>query len=112
MSGVLNVILGVLEINDTAPPSAPGTPTVTSNTPGSISIEWTASSDSYGIKNYEVYVCSDAGCASQTRFETSTDTSATYSSASTGNTYRFRVRAVDNNDNTGAYSAILSVVNN
>jgi mannan endo-1,4-beta-mannosidase len=113
MSGAHQAAVGAaLESDDTTAPSAPGTPTVTSNTPGSISIQWTASSDSYGIQHYEVYACSDSLCASQTMFETSTDTSATYSSASSGNTYRFRVRAVDNNDNIGPYSGILSVVNN
>ncbi|WP_438433423.1 fibronectin type III domain-containing protein [Gorillibacterium sp. sgz500922] len=44
-----------LIVQDTAAPTAPGTPTATTAAPGSVQLTWTGSTDAYGVTRYVVY---------------------------------------------------------
>ncbi|MET9297402.1 glycosyl hydrolase family 18 protein [Streptomyces sp. NPDC003077] len=80
------------------PPSAPGTPTVTSATARSIALSWPAASPGdYPVTSYEVV--SDGKTVA-----TSTGTSATVTGLTPATTYTFTVRAKDRRGNAGPES--------
>ncbi len=69
-------------------------------------VSWSGSDSGSGVKNYDVQVQINGG-AWQTWKSATTATSATYSGAY-GNTYAFRVRARDQVDNQGVWSAVVT----
>lgn len=44
-----------LIVQDTAAPTAPGTPTATAGTGGAVQLAWTAATDAYGVTRYVIY---------------------------------------------------------
>jgi hypothetical protein len=93
-------ILNVTQTNTN--PTAPGTPTFSNTTTSGYTVSWTASSDTSGILRYEV---SRDGSASPFSVGTATSYSATDIA---GDTDSWRIRAVDNVGNTGAYGGTAS----
>ena len=99
---------------DTTPPTVPGTPTSPSKTTTSISLAWTASTDSggSGLAGYRIYRSVSGGAYS---FLTSTSQLTYTDSALTpGTTYGYKISAYDNAapPNESAQSAALSVTTN
>ncbi|MFI2031727.1 glycosyl hydrolase family 18 protein [Streptomyces buecherae] len=84
------------------PPSAPGTPKVTTATARSISLNWTAATaGDYPVKSYEVV--SDGATVA-----TTDTTSATITGLTPATTYQYAVRAKDTRGNLGPLSAPVS----
>ncbi|MGP9022336.1 glycosyl hydrolase family 18 protein [Streptomyces sp. BR1] len=85
------------------PPSAPGTPTVTSVTAHTVSLGWTAATaGDYPVASYDVL--NGGG----TVVATASATSATVSGLTPATAYNFTVRARDTRGNTGPRSAAVS----
>jgi len=73
---------------DTTPPTAPTNLAVTNSTMGSVSLNWTASTDNVGVTGYDLYLSGvPAG--------TTTNTSATFNGLTCGTQYGFGVDAYD-----------------
>ncbi len=88
--------------SDTTAPSVPTGLTVSSKTATSVSLSWTASTDSSGIAGYDVYRGGSlVGSPSSNGY---TDTGLT-----AGSTYSYTVRARDTVGNTSAQSTALNV---
>ncbi|CAL9512386.1 hypothetical protein SUDANB95_03635 [Actinosynnema sp. ALI-1.44] len=83
---------------DTEAPTAPGGPTATGVTTGSISLSWNASTDNVGVTGYQVL-------SGTTVVTTATTTGATVTGLAAGTTYTFTVRARDAAGNASAASA-------
>ena len=73
---------------DTTPPSAPGTPTVTSLTSSSVGLSWAAATDNVGVTHYDVF-------RDGTDLGSVTGTSYTDSTVSPLTTYTYSVTAYD-----------------
>ncbi|GAA4906522.1 chitinase [Stackebrandtia albiflava] len=84
--------------DDTEPPSAPGTPTVTGTTARTVSLQWTAATDNVGVTGYQVHVNGQAAT------ETS-GTTATLTGLTPDTSYQVTVRAVDAAGNLSPFSA-------
>lgn len=82
---------------DTTPPTAPGTPTVSSTTAGAITLTWDAATDDVGVTGYEI-------TRNDTEVGTPTSTTFTDTGLSPESTYSYRVRAVDAAGNVGPWS--------
>lgn len=86
---------------DTSPPSRPGTPTASLITRDSLTLAWSASSDTggSGIASYVVYQCQvpagSSSCVATTPVATVTATTANIVGLTPDTSYTFRVRAVD-----------------
>ena len=87
---------------DVTPPTVPGNLTATTVTQTSISLDWAASTDDNGIKNYEVL-------SSGTVVSTGVATSTTVNNLSANTTYSFTVRATDPSGNVSNESTVLTV---
>ncbi|KAA2254129.1 glucose dehydrogenase [Solihabitans fulvus] len=74
--------------DDTQPPTAPGSLTVTGTTANTVSLSWNASTDNVGVVGYDVY----NGAA---KAGTSTTTSTTIDGLAPSTTYHFTVKARD-----------------
>jgi len=89
---------------DTAAPSAPGTPTLVSDTSSSVTVKWTASTDNVGVTGYDVYhdgqLCDSVS---------GTTLTGTCSSLSPKVTYGFYINARDAAGNVSQPSGTLSV---
>lgn len=97
---------------DMSPPSAPGTPSLTSgaspNSSGTFTIGWTAATDDTGISDYEVQRSLNGGV-----FATVALTGGALSHSETGlpaGTYTYQIRAVDLAGNFGSFSSVSSGV--
>jgi hypothetical protein len=95
---------------DTTPPSAPSGLT-SSTAPGSVTLSWTAATDTVGVVRYNVHRSGTAGFTPSTtnRVGQPTGTSYTESGLAAG-TYYFRVTAEDAAGNVSDPSAELSAV--
>jgi glucose/arabinose dehydrogenase len=89
---------------DTTPPSPPGTPTLVSDTPNSVTIGWTASTDNVGVAGYDVY--HDGQLCAQVNGSTLT---ATCGSLNPNVAYGFYVNARDAAGNVSQPSGTLHV---
>ncbi|MFC7583127.1 fibronectin type III domain-containing protein [Nonomuraea antimicrobica] len=78
--------------DDTQPPTAPGDLRSTAKTSSSVTLAWSASSDSSGIASYDVYIGSSVAA-------TVTGTTAVVSGLSPSTEYSFTVKARDLFDN-------------
>jgi hypothetical protein len=95
--------------DDTTPPSAPGTPVATNLTASSVTLTWTASTDTggSGLAGYDV-IQETVGSDVVAR-HTSTTNTLTVTSLAPARTYRFRVSAFDGAGNYSASSPVLEV---
>ena len=96
---------------DTTPPT---TPTKLSGSPSgatSVSLSWSASTDSggSGLAGYRVERCQGVGCNSFVQVGTPTSNSYADTGLVQGTTHRYRVRAVDGAGNFSGYSSIVDV---
>ncbi|MFI9380467.1 PQQ-dependent sugar dehydrogenase [Kutzneria sp. NPDC052558] len=89
---------------DPTPPTPPGTPTLVSDTPSSVTISWPASTDNVGVAGYDIY--HDGQLCAQVDGTTLTGT-CTGLSPSTN--YGFYVNARDTAGNVSQPSPTLSV---
>lgn len=84
-------------LSDVTPPSAPANLQVVGVTRHSVLLEWDASTDDVGVKNYEVYVNGDKAFVT-------TETSFDVNGLDSFKTFSFYVRAVDLSGNKSASS--------
>jgi glucose/arabinose dehydrogenase len=90
--------------SDTAPPTAPGSLTA-SVASGSISLNWTASTDNVGVTRYDVYRGTTSGFTPSTANRIAQPTSTTYTDPGLApGTYYYRVAAEDAAGNVSAFS--------
>ncbi|MEV6115789.1 discoidin domain-containing protein [Streptomyces sp. NPDC052109] len=86
---------------DTQAPTTPGTPTVDSVYPTTVNLSWPASTDDWGVTDYQVY--RDGVLAA-----TTTGTSAEVDGATPGQTAQYTVKAKDAAGNLSAASPAVS----
>ncbi|WP_033820504.1 glycoside hydrolase family 18 chitinase [Kitasatospora sp. MBT63] len=86
---------------DNQPPTAPGTPSVTGTSSGSVSLSWAAATDNVGVTAYDVY---SGGAVAKTV----TGTTATVDGLAPDTPYTFTVKARDAAGNTSPASAPVS----
>jgi chitodextrinase len=86
---------------DTAAPSAPGTPSIGARTASSIALSWAASTDNYGVAEYQIY--RNGALAG-----TSTSSAYTDSGLQPSTNYSYTIRAKDAAGNQSAASAAAS----
>ena len=98
-SNQATVLLGT--IVDTTPPSAPGTPTLSSATSSSLTLRWSAATDDVGVVVYQVFVNGSLAA-------TVTSTSATVTGLTPSTGYAITVKALDAAGNVSPASAALS----
>ena len=89
-------------------PSAPGTLTATAVSGSEIDLSWGASSGGSGVTGYRVERCQGASCSTFTQIATPTGTSYNDTSVTVGNSYSYRVRAVDSAGNLSPYSNVAT----
>lgn len=94
--------------SDTTPPTSPGTPTISSLTSTSLTLNWSPSADSVGVTGYRVERCQGSTCTNFTQIVTPTGTSFSDTGLTASTTYRYRVRAVDAAGNLSGYSGFTS----
>jgi mannan endo-1,4-beta-mannosidase len=95
--------------DDTQPPTTPGTPTASGVTAGSVTLNWTASTDNVGVTGYEVYRATGSIGGTFTLVGSPASTTFTSTGLTSSSTYRFRVRARDAAPNFSADSGVLTV---
>jgi hypothetical protein len=92
-------------------PSAPGNLVASPASATSISLTWTAATESGGtIASYLIERCAGAGCSSFAQVGTATTTGFTDSGLTAASSYTYRVRAKDAAGNTGPYSNTATAV--
>jgi chitodextrinase len=94
--------------NDTQPPTTPGSPTVTAATASAISLSWAASTDNFGVLEYDIWRAPGASGGTFGPVGTSTTTSFTDTGLAAGTTYRYQVRARDAAGNASAFSTAVA----
>jgi RHS repeat-associated protein len=106
----VTVAYGVVS-SDTTPPSAPGSPTVTTTTAGRASLSWSAATDASGIAYYRVHRSTTSGFTPSPANEIAQTTLTSYADSGDGSTnglpaatYFYKLVAVDAPGNTGAAS--------
>lgn len=87
VSAESNAVIAATAV-DTQPPSAPGTPSLSSSSYTSITLNWKPSTDNTGIKGYEIY-------RDGVKKATTSATSYVCKGLIPGTTYAFTVRAYD-----------------
>ncbi|MDQ0796176.1 cellulase family glycosylhydrolase [Streptomyces sp. B1I3] len=90
---------------DTAAPTAPGTPSVTTVTASSATLSWAAATDNVGVTGYDVVRVG----GTETTVAASTTTSATVKGLTADTAYTFAVYARDAAGNRSARSAPVNV---
>jgi len=92
--------------DDTQAPTAPGTPTASAVTEGSVTLNWAPSSDNVGVSAYDVVRVSGG---TETAAAASTVNSATVTGLSASTAYTFAVYARDAAGNRSTRSGTVSV---
>ncbi|HEX4387014.1 MAG TPA: fibronectin type III domain-containing protein [Steroidobacteraceae bacterium] len=93
----------------TPTPTAPSALTASAAGTSSITLSWTAATESGGaIASYLIERCQGSGCSSFAQVGTTTTTSFSDSGLSAATSYSYRVRAKDGAGNTGPYSNTAS----
>ncbi|MDT0347411.1 cellulase family glycosylhydrolase [Streptomyces litchfieldiae] len=92
--------------DDTQAPTAPGTPTASEVTAGSVTLSWTASTDNTGVTGYDI-VSVDGG--TETRVAGSTSNRVTITGLSADTAYTFAVYAKDAAGNRSDRSGTVAV---
>ncbi len=93
---------------DTTPPSAPASLTATAISSTTISLTWSAATDSFAVTGYRVERCTGASCTTFVQVAIPTGTSYSNSGLAAGTTYRYRVRASDAAGNLSGYSSVVT----
>ena len=104
------VMVSVGTGTDTTPPTTPSGLNAVQASGTESNLTWTAASDAGGISGYRVERCQGVGCTSFVEIATPTASPFANTGLTEGVTYRYRVRAVDNSGNLGAYSNIATIV--
>jgi len=94
----------------TTPPTAPGNLTAAAVSTTQINLSWAASTTTVGLANYIVQRCQGAGCSNFTQIATTPGTAYNNTGLTSGNSYSYRVRAVDTAGNTSTFSNIATAV--
>jgi len=90
---------------DTTAPGLPGTPTLVSNTPTTITLDWTAALDNAGGSGIKGYDIERAGAVIATQVPKGyTDTGLAAATS-----YAYRIRAIDNAGNVGNFGSSASL---
>jgi fibronectin type 3 domain-containing protein len=97
-------IINALEIISSDKPTTPIL-TATAASATQVNLTWTASSDDEGVTGYSVERCQGAGCTSFTQIAAPVSTSYSDSGLASTTTYRYRVRAFDNDGNSSSPSS-------
>ncbi|MFF6995314.1 cellulase family glycosylhydrolase [Streptomyces sp. NPDC008313] len=92
--------------DDAEAPTAPGTPTASAVTAGSVTLTWTAATDNVGVTGYDVV---RVGGGEETKVAVSTTATATVTGLTADTTYTFAVYARDAEGNRSARSATVDV---
>lgn len=109
IQGIYNTTGDGGSTSDTTAPSVPTNPAATAISTSQINFSWTASTDAdSGIANYVVQRCTGAGCTSWATTSSPIGTTLNDTGLTTGTTYLYRVRAVDNSGNMSAFSGVAS----
>ncbi|HKW36931.1 MAG TPA: fibronectin type III domain-containing protein [Burkholderiales bacterium] len=93
---------------DTTPPSAPSGLTATAASSTQINLAWAAATDNVGVTGYRLESCAGAGCSNFAQIAAPAGTSFGSTGLTPGNSYSYRVRAVDAAGNLGSYSNIAT----
>jgi fibronectin type 3 domain-containing protein len=88
----------------TALPTAPTNVTATAMSGTQISLSWTASTSSLGIKNYVLQRCAGAGCSNFATIASPTTTTYNDTGLIGGTSYSYQVSAIDTQNNAGPNS--------
>ena len=91
------------------PPTAPTGLSATNVTASSLTLNWTASTDSLGVTGYLIERCTGASCANFAQIATATATSFSNNALSGSTSYSYRVRATDAAGYLSGYSNIVTV---
>ncbi|HVY08171.1 MAG TPA: LamG-like jellyroll fold domain-containing protein [Burkholderiales bacterium] len=103
----MNTAVGV--VPDTTMPTTPTGLGATAVSSRQIDLSWNASIDDVVVAGYRLERCQNAGCSNFAQIATSTGTTFSDTSGlTTGNSYSYRVRAVDATGNLSLYSNIAS----
>jgi len=94
---------------DEQPPTTPGTPTASSVTATSATLNWSASTDDVGVTGYDVYRATGASGGTFTLVSTAGTNTYTASGLTPQTTYRFYVRARDAAGNVSGNSAAVTL---
>ena len=94
---------------DTTPPSAPGTPTISSTCTSVTTQSWAASTDNVGVAGYDIFRATGASGGTFAAVGTSTTTSFTNTGLTPVTTYRFQVRARDAAGNASPFTSPILV---
>lgn len=92
-------------IRDIIAPTAPTRlSAIASKTEQKVDLSWDASTDAYGVTEYQIERCQGAACSSFYQIGSVQGLTYTDTGVSPGTTYRYRVRATDAANNLSAYS--------
>jgi len=94
---------------DTTAPTAPAALSATVASSTQINLTWTASTDNVAVTDYLVERCRGVSCTAFRQIIQIGTTSLADTGVVAGNTYRYRVRAIDAASNFGPYSPIATV---
>jgi mannan endo-1,4-beta-mannosidase len=94
---------------DDEAPTTPGTPTTSSVTSNSVTLNWRASTDDTGVTGYDVFRASGTSGGTFSLVSTAGSTSYTNTGLTPSTAYRFYVRARDAAGNVSANSATVAV---
>ena len=95
-------------VADTVPPSAPSGLTATPGGGGQMNLEWTASTDDNTVTGYRVERCRGASCTNFIQVGTPADPAFSDNGLARFTIYRYRVRAVDAQQNLSGYSSVVT----
>lgn len=110
MAGNVATALSVNVNVDNTSPSTPSNLVVDAYLVPKPNLAWNSSTDNVGVKGYRIERCTGSSCTNFAQIGTvSLVNSYTDISAVSGNTYRYRVRAVDAVGNVSGYSNIVTV---
>jgi glucose/arabinose dehydrogenase/fibronectin type 3 domain-containing protein len=108
LSGYSSIVSATTQATDTTKPSAPTNLAAAVQSPSSINLSWTASTDNVGVTGYRVERCQGSGCTTWAQIATPTTTSFSDAGLLASTTYRYRVRAADAAGNLSNYSSIVT----
>jgi glucose/arabinose dehydrogenase/chitodextrinase len=103
-----SVLLPVGTVPDTTPPSTVSGLSAGAVNSSQINLSWTAATDNVGVTGYRVESCQGAGCSNFAQIATPAGTTFSNTGLVAGNSYSYRVRAVDAAGNLGGYSSVAS----
>jgi YD repeat-containing protein len=109
---VQNPVISGIEIKKLGVPGPPESLFAAALSSSQVNLGWAPASDETGIERYEIERCEGTTCSSFARVATTVGTSYSDSGLTAGTSYRYRVRAIDTDDQAGVYSAIKNASTN